>query len=902
MEEELVRRSTICVTMIVSFLALSSSSTVAEKPKLNNDIVVTRYAPVVMEQGKSEVFPVFRIKNTGSRPYEQVQLRYDTPVGLSSDGKTVRLGLSTGRIPRWHSITLLPGQEVNFNPSLGQHISLSAATDQPPTVYSTKFHFRFKDEENQWYRTPPRKVEEFVKVGPFNNDIVVTRYAPVVMEQGKSEVFPVFRIKNTGSRPYEQVQLRYDTPVGLSSDGKTVRLGLSTGRIPRWHSITLLPGQEVNFNPSLGQHISLSAATDQPRTVYSTKFHFRFKDEENQWYRTPPRKVEEFVKVGSFNNDIVVTRYAPVVMEQGKSEVFPVFRIKNTGSRPYEQVQLRYDTPVGLSSDGKTVRLGLGTGRIPRWHSITLLPGQEVNFNPSLGQHISLSAATDQPRTVYSTKFHFRFKDEENQWYRTPPRKVEEFAYVGLAGDNMSPKVYSDAYASGLNKAAPAQEVSGTRAPLDLAPYRDRLSREIDRLQNIVHPSQLEELKRIRDDMRRSSKSSTSPADRRGATAVDAVDTDGLQNTLLTRIGRRIADKTRATLHEQYRNNEKWLAFFGMGAFDVVDVAMYIDLADYMGITGEGSGKGSDQGEKWVTVWVDGSAGLQVSLLPVSFGIVKLSFDPNEPDPRRRYRLSMGEGTLPGFSITSIERGEADDHPTWGKISFGTLSVSASIANATANLARFEVKKSVLDSLVESSFSREAAFLQSVSVQVAAARVVASMVKRDQTNGALRVVADGARLFSSSDDGPIMDRKYVDATFTRSYGGIDIDDDGLGDLRFPIVASLGSLPISGHDTSVEFQNIGNNASNFFVKVDSVPAGWLVWPLDGGNRIGDYKFDIANVGPGKTARSMWGIGASEAAPSVAHIRFRLYHDGILPLSAPWLGNKFLDEIVLVARKQ
>ena len=901
-----MHRTAVILAAIVFSLSSASSLAREGKSTVNDDIVVTHYDSIVMEQGKWKVFPIFRIKNTGSRPYKDVQLRYDTPRGLSDVGKTDKLGRS--RIKKdwyWERITLLPGQEVPFNPSHKGHVSLSARADQAKTVYGTTYQFRFKDNEGQAYHTTPKRITEFVKVVPFNNDIVVTHYDPIVMEQGKWKVFPKFRIKNTGSRPYKDVQLRYDTPKGLSDEGKTDELALSYIKKDwYWERITLLPGQEVPFNPSHKGHVSLSARADQAKTVYGTNFHLRFKDDKNQWYRTPSRKIEEFIKVIPFNDEVVITHYTPVQIEQGQSKVFPVFRIKNTGSRPYRDIQLRYETPVGLSREGKTDKLALSYIKKDwYWERITLLPGQEVTFNPSHKSHVSLSARADQAETVYGTKFHFRFRDDANQWYRTPPRKIEQFAYVSSSGEKISPKIYSHATIPDANQTYPEAGKAGEPSSKQLETLRNRLGREIDRLQTIVHPSQLEELKRIRDEMRESDETSALSPSRQG-TAPGGTPrvANASKGTLLARIGDQIAKKTQSTLEQQYAGNAKWLVFLGAGAFDIIDVAIYIDLADYMGLTGEGRGDGSNEGEQWVTVWVDGSAGLEASLLPVSLGVAKLSFDPAEPDPRRRYRLSLGSGTLPGFSIKLVERRTGDNGPTWGDISFGTLAVSASLVNVSANLARFEIKKSVLQNLVESSFSRESAFLGPAALNLAAARIVTAMVKRDTVTGELRIVADGARKFSSSDDGPVADRQYVDAAFTRIHGGMDIDGDGFGDLKFPVVASVGTLPIAGHNTTVEFKNIGNNTSNFFVKVKEVPSGWIVWPLDGGNRLGDKKFDIANLAPGSTAKTMWGIGASITAPAVARIRFRVYHDGILPISAPWLGNEYLDEIDLVLHKQ
>ena len=357
--------------------------------------------------------------------------------------------------------------------------------------------------------------------------------------------------------------------------------------------------------------------------------------------------------------------------------------------------------------------------------------------------------------------------------------------------------------------------------------------------------------------------------------------------------------KTHSTLEQQYRRNGKWLAFFGAGAFDVIDVAIYVDLADYMGLTAEGRGEGGNSGDSWVTVWVDGGIGAQVSLLPVSFGVAKLSFEAAEPDPRRRYRVSVGTGTLPGFSIVAVERGEGDDGPEWGNISMGALGASAGLFNFTANLMRFEIKRTVLDAIIEEAFGSTVGVAGPTALSQAASRLAKAMVVRDPMTGGLRIVASGVRKFTSSDDGPVADRKYIDGTIMQVYGGQDVNGDGLGDVTYSYIPSLLK---AGYDTFVKFENIGNNTSDFFVKAEDVPAGWSIWARDGGNRLGDQKFDIKNLRPGEAGLTKWTVSASAIAAPSARIRFRLYHDGILPVASPWLGNEFLDEVKVTLHRR
>lgn len=223
--------------------------------------------------------------------------------------------------------------------------------------------------------------------------------------------------------------------------------------------------------------------------------------------------------------------------------------------------------------------------------------------------------------------------------------------------------------------------------------------------------------------------------------------------SLLADVGNLIEGRTGSSLEQQYRGGAKWLALFGVEAMGFAEATLYVDLADYFGITAEGRGGGANRGEEWVTVWVEGAAGLGVSLLPVSFGVVKVPFDPEAADPSRRYRLSLGTAALPGFSVTAIEKGAGDRHE-WGRVSFGVLDASADVADIAVSIARFEVGKSVLRGIIEEGFSNRPDSFSSADIADAATRVVEALVSRDETTDELRVVADGVRPFASSDDGP----------------------------------------------------------------------------------------------------------------------------------------------------
>ena len=147
-----------------------------------------------------------------------------------------------------------------------------------------------------------------------NNDVRVTGYETIVMEQGKSKVYPVFKIKNFGDKIYHSIQLRYDAPQGLSSSGRKVSIMRRGGEYPNhWARITLNPQQEVTFNPSDGNVIYLETLTDQEKITYGTNYRIYFEDEEGYEYVTPGFNIEKFVIISSNIESIPIYNYSQPV-------------------------------------------------------------------------------------------------------------------------------------------------------------------------------------------------------------------------------------------------------------------------------------------------------------------------------------------------------------------------------------------------------------------------------------------------------------------------------------------------------------------------------------------------------------------------------------------------------------
>jgi D-lyxose ketol-isomerase len=471
--------------LLLTILALTTNSSYAGEPTINKDLVISDYKTILLEQGKSKVYPTFKIINNGSKTYKDIRLIYSSPKGLSSNGKNVKLERVSSD---WASVTLQPGQEVTFNPSNQHYTYLRASSNQAITTYSTDYYFYFKDENGHEYTTPYKTIDKFIEVIPFNNDINVSSFSTIIMEQGKSKVYPTFKIKNNGSKTYKDIKLIYSSPKGLSFNGKNVKLERVSSD---WASVTLQPGQEVTFNPSNQHYTYLRASSNQAITTYSTDYYFYFKDEDGHEYTTPYKTIDKFVKVIQFNNDINVSSFSTIIMEQGKSKVYPTFKIKNNGSKAYKNIKLIYSSPKGLSSHGKNVKLERVSSD---WAYVTLRPGQEVTFNPSNQHYTYLRASSNQAITTYSTNYYFYFKDEDGHEYTTPYKTIDQFVQVIPAGGKGSVKEYQQEPKSNKPNTSSILHSSTNEYNLDI---HDALNNEISNLETIVHPKHLEGLKNI---------------------------------------------------------------------------------------------------------------------------------------------------------------------------------------------------------------------------------------------------------------------------------------------------------------------------------------------------------------------------------------------------------------------
>jgi len=158
------------------------------------------------------------------------------------------------------------------------------------------------------------------------------------------------------------------------------------------------------------------------------------------------------------------------------------------------------------------------------------------------------------------------------------------------------------------------------------------------------------------------------------------------------------------SLLEDYDNGKKWLfvmgASFGIGSGQgskasrglTLGFDIYIDLADWRGITSEGQAG-------WVTVWADleGSIGLSFGL-PVSAKITAIPIEfsnTSQADADKLFSISVSGPSLNILvvSITSGEIGSEGVDLEWGNFGLGSSVIDLS---GSCTVVKCEVQKSIL--------------------------------------------------------------------------------------------------------------------------------------------------------------------------------------------------------------
>ena len=341
-----------------------------------------------------------------------------------------------------------------------------------------------------------------------------------------------------------------------------------------------------------------------------------------------------------------------------------------------------------------------------------------------------------------------------------------------------------------------------------------------------------------------------------------------------------MTDALKDNLEADYQNERKWLGFLKAG--EVVNATIWVDLADYAGISPEGRG---DTGEQWITIWID--VGYGIDWPPIAAGIVALDFEPNVPDPRR---VGVHADLVSLSTVTTeaslVEESLSDDgakrHYFNLEVGDRLVSPQVSAAELQTSLYAFEIEKSVFDLLVVTAFSSiGVGVLSSEDFRGVATGLIGSFLAFDGS-GLFSALKDLTELTLGGTSGGVRH-------FTSSDSGKGYDIDGYFNGVYSSLGHVGNAPVETGDTLiVRFQNTGNSTAGFRVEARVLTDGWRIdslrpedrfWVIKNFNLWSD-EADMGSVDPGEQTGTAWQIFASAHAPELGRVRFYLYHDKLL----------------------
>lgn len=334
----------------------------------------------------------------------------------------------------------------------------------------------------------------------------------------------------------------------------------------------------------------------------------------------------------------------------------------------------------------------------------------------------------------------------------------------------------------------------------------------------------------------------------------------------------------------EYSNNIKHFAYFNAGLFKVIELAVYFDLDDYVGITEEGK-------QGWVTTWINGGFNIGLGLLPIEFGLAKTPFQPLEPDPQRKVEWT-GPSISAGFKIESFNVSNGLIEPP--SASGVALNISASLSTVSWNLFRFEMKKELINQIMMGTFPP--LFIGQL-VSIYKEELQKSYFEFDDVNGEQSLKRssweNSFRNFTSLDDG---NPQEISGNIEFALGGFDINQDGYPDNYYITTPNLpGMLEIHIFTPMyLKWLATGNNTADYYVKVYDVPDNWRVWAYQTDNwipHIIEKAYNSWNVLPGQNISTKWAIQANEFGADEIKIKFILHKNNLLG-SDPGLDTLFV----------
>jgi beta propeller repeat protein len=311
---------------------------------------------------------------------------------------------------------------------------------------------------------------------------------------------------------------------------------------------------------------------------------------------------------------------------------------------------------------------------------------------------------------------------------------------------------------------------------------------------------------------------------------------------------------------DYHTNNHKHIGVLG-GSF-VIGGSLYIDLDDYAGITAEGQ-------DGYVTVWVNAEGGFGVPPITGFAGFRRVKMKTNEPDPRFAVDFHVLDMSLPLFSFTAVSVDEHGEYSYDDIQGFQGIGLSLQIISARFCIAKFEVEKSVLESVFSSPVDpgdyTNLDFLPDL---------VSGLLDYYDTGGIS--VKQPFRKFTTSDAG---DAPTVMAHINYLVGGIDVDSDGRRDNVYPVTTD--PAPATGK-ISMTMATTGTQTADYRIQLveDSVPAGWHIEAKLLSGEHGQTAMHLNNIPPDTWTTVWWYASCLSSASSIAEISFEIYQRKLL----------------------
>ena len=338
-------------------------------------------------------------------------------------------------------------------------------------------------------------------------------------------------------------------------------------------------------------------------------------------------------------------------------------------------------------------------------------------------------------------------------------------------------------------------------------------------------------------------------------------------------------------MREEYKNGVKHLAYLSAGKF-IFGFGVYIDADDYVGITEEGSSlDGGNDG--WVTIWVDGSIGIEAAL-PAFGGVTKIEYDEDNPDPLREFQITRPGATASSINIEHLNYEEGRGFLGYVAEFEPTAEFRASIAliGVGRNVARFEIKRSDLDAIVNqaATLPTGSGIVSGLDETSLRNQFIGFLTAGDlgATGEALYAVrdlfsGDATREFTLTDDGsPAEARAYIES----SGGGIDANGDDVPDNLTPV----DPLPDKKYGWSylLNVRATGNEETRYIVEADA-PEGWRVRNANElvftNPRLSINEVSTETLTPGELGTTSWTIAAGpDATEEEVQVTFTLRPSG------------------------